>query len=270
VTKLKKEKVLPLIKQALREDIGKADLTTQHIVLKTHTSSGIIKTKEKAVLCGLEIVGWIFEELGKVKTEILASEGVWLSPQEIIHINGNTRAIMTGERVALNFIQRLSGISTYTKKFADKIKNNEASILDTRKTTPTLRYLEKYAVKMGGGNNHRMGLYDKILIKENHIKIAGGIKNALSLANGEIEVKNLKEVKEAIKYGANHLLLDNMSIENLKKAVALTKGKDITLEYSGNVTLDNVKAIAKTGIDHISIGALTHSYKSIDISLLIK
>jgi len=177
---------------------------------------------------------------------------------------------MMGERVALNFIQRLSGISTYTRKFVDEIKNSNTLILDTRKNTPTLRYLEKYAVQMGSGTNHRMGLYDKILIKENHIKIAGGIKNALSLANGEIEVKNLKEVKEAIKYGANHLLLDNMSIENLKKAVALTKGKDITLEYSGNVTLDNVKAIAKTRIDHISIGALTHSYKSIDISLLIK
>jgi len=270
VNKLKKEKVLPLIRQALKEDIGKADLTTQNIAPKKHTSSAIIKTKEKAVLCGLDITKWIFEELGQVKTEILVDEGVWLKPQEIIHIKGNTRAIMMGERVALNFIQRLSGISTYTRKFVDEIKNSNTLILDTRKNTPTLRYLEKYAVQMGSGTNHRMGLYDKILIKENHIKIAGGIKNALSLANGEIEVKNLKEVKEAIKYGANHLLLDNMSIENLKKAVALTKGKDITLEYSGNVTLDNVKAIAKTRIDHISIGALTHSYKSIDISLLIK
>lgn len=270
MTKLKKEKVLPLIKKALAEDIGKADLTTQHIVPKTHTSSGIIKTKEKAILSGLEIVEWIFKELGKVKTEILVDEGVWLGPQEIIHIQGNTRTIMTGERVALNFIQRLSGISTYTKKFVDKIKNSKTSILDTRKTTPTLRYLEKYAVRMGGGTNHRMGLHDKVLIKENHIKIAGGIKKALSLIEGEIEVQNVKEVKEAIEAGAKHILLDNMSIKDVKKSVALAKAKNLLLEYSGNVTLDNVKEIAKTGVDYISVGALTHSYKSIDISLLLK
>jgi nicotinate-nucleotide pyrophosphorylase (carboxylating) len=270
VNKLKKEKVLPLIKEALREDIGKADLTTQNIVPEEHISQGTIKTREKAVLCGLQIAKWTFDELGNVKTEVLVEEGIWLKPKNIIRFKGNTRAILMGERVALNFIQRLSGISTYTRKFVEKIKNSEVSILDTRKTTPTLRYLEKYAVLTGGGINHRMGLHDKVLIKENHIKICGGIKNALSKTKGEIEVKNLKEIKEAIKYGAKHLLLDNISIEELKKAVALVKNKDITLEYSGNVTLLNVKEIAKTGVDHISVGALTHSYKSIDISLLLK
>ena len=177
---------------------------------------------------------------------------------------------MAGERVALNFIQRLSGISTYTKKFIDKIKNSNTSILDTRKTTPTLRYLEKYAVTMGGGINHRMGLYDKVLIKENHIKIAGGIKKALSHVEGEIEVKNIKEVKEAIECGAKHLLLDNMTIEETKKSVTLAKAKDILTEYSGNVTLDNIEVIAETGVNFISVGALTHSYKSIDISLLLQ
>ena len=197
-------------------------------------------------------------------------EGIWVNPGDIIHVRGNTRAILTGERVALNFIQRLCGISTYTRKFVDKIKNNKATILDTRKTTPTLRYLEKYAVRMGGGANHRMGLYDRILIKENHIKIAGGIKNTLSRVNGEIEVKNLREAKEAIKYGAKHLLLDNMSLKTAKKVVTLTEGKNILLEYSGNVTLENVKEIADTGVDYISVGALTHSYKSIDISLLLR
>ena len=270
MTKLKKEKVLPLIKKALAEDIGKVDLTTQHIVPEEHTSSGIIKTKEKAVLCGLEIVDWIFKELGNVKCEILVSEGVWLAPQEIIRVKGNTRAIISGERVALNFIQRLSGISTYTKKFTDKIKGSNASILDTRKTTPTLRYLEKYAVETGGGTNHRMGLYDKVLIKENHIRIAGGVKKALSRIEGEIEVKNIKEVKEAIENGAKHLLLDNMSTKDVKKTVALAKSKKILLEYSGNVTLENIEKIAGTGVDYISVGALTHSYKSIDISLLLK
>lgn len=172
--------------------------------------------------------------------------------------------------MALNFIQRLSGISTYTKKFVDKIKKTKASILDTRKTTPTLRYLEKYAVRIGGGINHRMGLYDKVLIKENHIKIAGGIKKAISMTKGEIEVQNIKEVKEAIENGAKHLLLDNMSIKDVKKSVALAKAKNILLEYSGNATLDNIEEIAKTGVDYISVGALTHSYKSIDISLLLK
>jgi nicotinate-nucleotide pyrophosphorylase (carboxylating) len=270
VTKLKKEKVLPLIKKALIEDIGKGDLTTQHIVPKNHISAGIIKTKEKAVLCGLEIVGWVFKELGQVKTKILVSEGVWLAPREIIQIEGNTRAIMMGERVALNFIQRLSGISTYTKKFVDKIKKTKACILETRKTTPTLRYLEKYAVRIGGGTNHRMGLYDKVLIKENHIKIAGGIKKAISMIEGEIEAQNITEVKEAIENGAKHLLLDNMSIKDVKKSVALAKVKNILMEYSGNVTLDNIEEIAKTGVDYISVGALTHSYKSIDISLLLK
>ena len=177
---------------------------------------------------------------------------------------------MMGERVALNFIQRLSGISTYTKKFVDKIKKTKASILDTRKTTPTLRYLEKYAVRIGGGTNHRMGLYDKVLIKENHIKIAGGIKKAISMIEGEIEAQNITEVKEAIESGAKHLLLDNMSIKDVKKSVALAKVKNILMEYSGNVTLDNIEEIAKTGVDYISVGALTHSYKSIDISLLLK
>ena len=252
------------------EDIGKADLTTVKTIPEKHKSLAVIKTKEKAVLCGLDIVKWVFSELDSVKTEFLIDEGIWVNPRDIIHVRGNTRAILTGERVALNFIQRLSGISTYTRKFVDKIKNSNAVILDTRKTTPTLRYIEKYAVRMGGGINHRMGLYDKILIKENHIKIAGGIKNTLSLVNGEIEVKSLKEVKEAIKYGAKHLLLDNMSLNEVKKIVSLTEGKDIICEYSGNVTLENVKEIADAGVDYISVGALTHSYKSIDLSLLLK
>ncbi len=261
---------MPLIKKALAEDIGKVDLTSESIIPEKHNSFGIIKTKEKAVLSGLEIAKWTFGELGDVKTEILVKEGVWLKPQEIIHIRGNTQAILKGERVVLNFIQRLSGISTYTRKFVDEIKGSKASIFDTRKTTPTLRYLEKYAVRIGGGTNHRMGLYDRVLIKENHIKIAGGIKKALSIIEGEIEVRNLKEIKEAIKYGAKHLLLDNMHIKDLKKVVALAKDKNIILEYSGNVTLKNVKIIAQTGVDHISVGALTHSYKSTDLSLLLK
>ncbi len=186
---------------------------------------------------------------------------------DIISLKGDVRAILMGERVALNFIQRLSGISTLTRRFVDAIFGINTSILDTRKTTPTFRYLEKYAVRVGGGENHRMGLYGEVLIKENHIRVAGGIKEALSKVRGEIEVRNRREMKEAMDSGAIHLMLDNMSIDELSKAVAITKDRNITLEASGGVTLSNVREIAETGVDYISIGALTHSYQSIDISL---
>lgn len=232
------------------------------------------------MLSGLQIVGWVFEELGDVLVKVLVDEGVWLDPMDfdpmaknlmdIISFEGDGRAILMGERVALNFIQRLSGISTYTRRFVDKIEGTDAAILDTRKTTPNFRYLEKYAVRIGGGINHRMGLYDKVLIKENHIRIAGGIKKALSLQIGEIEVRNPREVGEAIHSGATHLLLDNMTLDEVRKAVSLAKDKDITLEASGGVTLSNVREIAEAGVDYISIGALTHSYPSIDISLILK
>jgi len=232
------------------------------------------------VLSGLQIVGWVFEELGDVLVKVLVDEGVWLDPMDfdpmaknlmdIISFEGDGRAILMGERVALNFIQRLSGISTYTRRFVDKIEGTDAAILDTRKTTPNFRYLEKYAVRIGGGINHRMGLYDEVLIKENHIRIAGGIKKALSLQIGEIEVRNPREVGEAIHSGATHLLLDNMTLDEVRKAVSLAKDKDITLEASGGVTLSNVREIAEAGVDYISIGALTHSYPSIDISLILK
>lgn len=280
MNKLKKEKVLLLLRRALKEDIGKGDITTERLVPEDYIASGTIQLKERAVLSGLQIVGWVFEELGDVLVKVLVDEGVWLDPvgldpmaknlMDIISFEGDGRAILMGERVALNFIQRLSGISTYTRRFVDKIEGTDASILDTRKTTPNFRYLEKYAVRIGGGINHRMGLYDEVLIKENHIRIAGGIEKALSLQMGEIEVRNLREMEEAIYSGATHLLLDNMTPDELRKAVSLAKDKDITLEASGGVTLSNVREIAEAGVDYISIGALTHSYPSIDISLILK
>jgi nicotinate-nucleotide pyrophosphorylase (carboxylating) len=285
VNKLKKEKVLLLLRRALKEDIGKGDITTERLVPEDYIASGTIQLKERAVLSGLQIVGWVFEELGDVLVKVLVDEGVWLDPvgldpmgrdpmaknlMDIISFEGDGRAILMGERVALNFIQRLSGISTYTRRFVDKIEGTDVAILDTRKTTPNFRYLEKYAVKIGGGINHRMGLYDEVLIKENHIRIAGGIKKALSLQMGEIEVRNLREMGEAIYSGATHLLLDNMTPDELRKAVSLAKDKDITLEASGGVTLSNVREIAEAGVDYISIGVLTHSYPSIDISLILK
>lgn len=280
MNKLKKEKVLLLLRRALKEDIGKGDITTERLVPEDYIASGTIQLKERAVLSGLQIVGWVFEELGDVLVKVLVDEGVWLDPvgrdpmaknlMDIISFEGDGRAILMGERVALNFIQRLSGISTYTRRFVDKIEGTDASILDTRKTTPNFRYLEKYAVRIGGGINHRMGLYDEVLIKENHIRIAGGIKKALSLQMGEIEVRNLQEMEEAVHSGATHLLLDNMTLDELRKAVSLAKDKDITLEASGGVTLSNVREIAEAGFDYISIGVLTHSYPSIDISLILK
>ena len=256
----------------MREDIGKGDITTEQIVAEDYIASGRILLKESAVLSGLEIVGWVFEELGEIQTKVLVEEGVWIDPEDnkpraIISIKGDARTILMGERVALNFIARLSGISTFTKRFVDAVEGTGARILDTRKTTPTFRYLEKYAVRVGGGVNHRMGLYDEVLIKENHISIAGGIKEALSRVKGEIEVRNLQELKESIMSGATHLLLDNMSIKELRDAVAIAKDENVTFEVSGGVTLSNVREIAETGVDYISVGALTHSYQSIDISL---
>jgi nicotinate-nucleotide pyrophosphorylase (carboxylating) len=272
VNRLEKEKLLLLIRRALREDIGKGDITTEQIVAEDYIASGRILLKESAVLSGLEIVGWVFEELGEIQMKVLVEEGVWIDPEDnkpraIISIKGDARTILMGERVALNFIARLSGISTFTKRFVDAVEGTGARILDTRKTTPTFRYLEKYAVRVGGGVNHRMGLYDEVLIKENHISIAGGIKEALSRVKGEIEVRNLQELKESIMSGATHLLLDNMSIKELRDAVAIAKDENVTFEVSGGVTLSNVREIAETGVDYISVGALTHSYQSIDISL---
>ncbi|MCK4572230.1 carboxylating nicotinate-nucleotide diphosphorylase [candidate division WOR-3 bacterium] len=272
MNRLEKEKLLLLIRRALREDIGKGDITTEQIVAEDYIASGRILLKESAVLSGLEIVGWVFEELGEIQMKVLVEEGVWIDPEDnkpraIISIKGDARTILMGERVALNFIARLSGISTFTKRFVDAVEGTGARILDTRKTTPTFRYLEKYAVRVGGGVNHRMGLYDEVLIKENHISIAGGIKEALSRVKGEIEVRNLQELKESIMSGATHLLLDNMSIKELRDAVAIAKDENVTFEVSGGVTLSNVREIAETGVDYISVGALTHSYQSIDISL---
>lgn len=275
MNRLEKEKLLLLIRRALREDIGKGDITTEQIVAEDYIASGRILLKESAVLSGLEIVGWVFEELGEIQMKVLVEEGVWIDPEDnkpraIISIKGDARTILMGERVALNFIARLSGISTFTKRFVDAVEGTGARILDTRKTTPTFRYLEKYAVRVGGGVNHRMGLYDEVLIKENHISIAGGIKEALSRVKGEIEVRNLQELKESIMSGATHLLLDNMSIKELRDAVAIAKDENVTFEVSGGVTLSNVREIAETGVDYISVGALTHSYQSIDISLIIE
>jgi nicotinate-nucleotide pyrophosphorylase (carboxylating) len=194
----------------------------------------------------------------------------------IAEISGNLSSMLTAERVALNFLQRMSGIATLTRRYVDEVKGTKAKILDTRKTAPGLRYLDKYAVRIGGGHNHRFGLYDGVLIKDNHIAAAGGISQALARVRGrlphtlkvEIEVKNLQELKEAMDSGADVIMLDNMSLDDMGKAVAATGGR-VPLEASGNVSLANVRKIAETGVDFISVGALTHSVAAADISLMI-
>lgn len=258
--------MLKIIKEAIREDIGEGDITTDKIVPDYLSASGYFLLKERAVISGLDVAKWVFEELGKIEFFKIVEEGEWVEPGNIAIVKGNARVLLKGERVALNFLQRMSGISTLTRMFVDRISGTKAKILDTRKTTPNLRILEKFAVKIGGGENHRFGLYDAVLIKDNHIAIAGGIKEALSKVKGEIEVKNIDELKEAIENGAERVLLDNMSIDEIREAVKICAGK-VKIEVSGGVNLENVYEIAKTGCDYISVGALTHSAKSIDISL---
>ena len=265
---VEKERVLPVIKEALREDIGDGDITTNSIVPENLTAEGIFLLKEEGVIAGFDVAKWVFEELGEVSFIPIIKEGEWIKPGKIAIIKGKARVLLTGERVALNFLQRLSGIATLTRRFVDRVKGTGVKILDTRKTTPGLRYLEKYAVRVGGGFNHRFGLFDAVLIKDNHIEIAGGVGNALKKVRGEIEVKNLDELREALDNGAERVLLDNMSIETLKKAVHIARGK-AEVEVSGGVNLENVREIALTGCDYISVGMLTHSAKALDISLEI-
>jgi nicotinate-nucleotide pyrophosphorylase (carboxylating) len=261
---------------ALREDIGTGDITTNSIVPADAKASAKLTAKESGIICGLSIARLIFQSLDKdivfsanVKDGDLVRKG-----SVIATVKGSARAILTGERTALNFLQRLSGISTLTKKFV-KAADNRIKILDTRKTTPGLRVLEKYAVKIGGGNNHRIGLFDAVLIKDNHIAVAGGLKKAVLKARKcgqvEVEAENMRQVTEAMDSGASRILLDNMSILNIKKAVSLIRRakRKIETEISGGVTLNNIRNFARTGADYISIGALTHSAPALDISLKV-
>lgn len=282
-----------IILQALKEDIGKGDITTQLTIPANQNSTAKIIAKQDGVLAGSDVVRTVFTTLNpKIKVKFFIKEGEKFKKGETIaELKGNSRALLTGERTALNFLCRLSGIATLTRKFVDKISHTKAKILDTRKTTPNLRILEKYAVKVGGGENHRFGLYDMILIKDNHIKAAGGITNAVLKAQKkfkevrlpkslfttgsrtsvimEVETKNIKEVKQALELKVPMIMLDNMKLNQIRKAVRLRRisnGK-AKLEVSGGVNLRNVRKIAETGVDYISVGALTHSAPIIDMSM---
>jgi len=265
-----------VIKTAFEEDKINNDITTLSIVPKDLKAKAIILAKENGILAGIDIAKRVFQLLEpKIIFKKNKNDGDKIKKYQVIaEIQGNARTILTGERTALNILQRLSGIATKTFKFVERA--GKIKILDTRKTTPGLRELEKYAVSVGGGINHRYDLQEAVLIKDNHIEIAGSVTEAVKRAesthkNIEVEVKNIKEVKEALKTKANRLLLDNMNIRQMRNAVKLVKKKPgITTEISGGVNLKRLKNIATTGADYASVGALTHAIKSLDISLEIQ
>ena len=270
MNRLKREEIVPILRAAIQEDIGDGDITTDAIVPEELNAEGRFSAKAEGILAGIDIGIMVFELLdGDFEVLSKKEDGVHIYPGDTIaEVRGKARVLLKGERLALNIIQHLSGIATITSKFIEKIKGTKAKILDTRKTTPLLRKFEKYAVKVGGGENHRFGLYDAVLIKDNHIKIAGGIKNALNRVNGEIEVRNRDEFIQALDAGAKRILLDNMDVEQVREIVELNKGR-AKLEVSGGITLENVRDYALTGVDFISVGSITHSAPALDISFNI-
>jgi len=265
-----------LILQALREDITSEDITTNSVMPHYQAGEVDLICKQDGVIAGLEVFKRVFELLDE-QTEVIfwRKDGDTVCKGEKIGlVRGDIRVLLSGERTALNYLQRMSGIATYTREIADMLKGTKTKLLDTRKTTPNMRIFEKYAVKVGGGSNHRYNLSDGILLKDNHIGAAGGVKEAVKMAKEyapfvrkiEIEVENLDMLKEALEAGADIIMLDNMSIEDMKTAVELCRGKAET-ECSGNVTRKNAAALVDIGVDYISSGALTHSSPILDLSL---
>ena len=268
-----------LIRSAFKEDIGFGDITTSSVLTGKETGTASALAKSEIVVAGIDVFREAFLYLdGRIEFAASLADGQNAAMGELLaKVSGRLQSILTAERVALNFFQRMCGIATLTRQYVDQVSGTHAKILDTRKTVPGLRYLDKYAVKIGGGFNHRFGLYDGVLIKDNHIAAAGGISQALSKVRGriphtlkvEIEVRNLHELEEALSAGADVIMLDNMSVDEMRKSVSFVNGK-VFLEASGNVTLSNVEQIAETGVDFISVGMLTHSVHAADISLMIE
>ena len=270
----------PLLRKALEEDLGRGDLTTEAILKRAEASregaiqaQAAVLAKENLILAGWPVFLGVFQLMDEIEAEVHFEEGAQVDRGTTVgKLQGKASVLLQGERVALNFLQRMSGVATLTEKYVRRVAHTQAKILDTRKTTPLWRSLEKYAVRMGGGLNHRLGLYDGILIKENHVAMAGGIEAALDACRGpmeaEIEVRNFEELSQAIDAGAERVLLDNMSPQEVQKAVEITKGRCV-LEVSGGVHEGNVVDYAETGVDFISLGILTHSSPSVDFSLLM-
>jgi len=295
-----------LVRQALAEDVGTGDATTTAIVPQGTPAKAVILARQKLVCAGLPLAESVFRALDReMRIGYLHKDGAFVEPgAELIELGGEAQAILTGERTALNFLAHLCGIATLTRRFVEQLAGTHTRIRDTRKTTAGLRALEKYAVKTGGGTNHRFGLYDAILIKENHIAIAGGVKAALDRAHAytslkmaaprtaspydaagldpevvgpgplsvQIEVRNETELREALEAGAESVLLDNMTPEAAKRSVALARSlrRDCVIEISGGITLENARAYAETGADFLSSGALTHSAPAANLSLLVE
>lgn len=264
-----------MIKNALNEDIPNEDITTNSIIDKDSKSEIDLICKEDGIIAGLDIFKRVFDILGDVDVKLFKEDGNKVNRYEkIALLRGNTRNLLAGERVALNYLQRMSGIATKTNRFIKKLEGSNTKLLDTRKTIPNLRNLEKYAVKVGGGCNHRFNLSDGILLKDNHIDAAGGVKNAIELARKntsfvrkvEVEVENLEMVKEAVEAKADIIMLDNMDLDMAREALAIINKRAI-VEFSGNVNIDNIGEIGKIGVDYISVGELTHSVKALDLSM---
>lgn len=273
-----------IIEASLEEDLGvRGDITSDAIFSDTDVADAVIKSKSNGVCSGVFLLKILFSKLSpELKIECKATDGEHLEPGKVIcTLHGPVKAILAGERVALNFLQRLSGIATVTSTYVQAISHTTAKLLDTRKTTPLLRYLEKLAVVHGGGCNHRFGLFDMILIKDTHVQRAGGVGNALKKAiqfrgkeeplKIEVEVQSVEELNEALIYIPDRIMLDNMSIEDMRKSVLIVKssGRKIELEASGNITLSTISKVVETGVDFISSGSITHSAPSLDIHLKI-
>jgi len=264
------------ILSALKEDITSEDITTNSVMPEYQAGEVELICKEDGIIAGLDVFKRVFELLdAETKVEFFCKDGDRVEKgQKLAIVRGDIRVLLSGERTALNYLQKMSGIATYTRKIADLLEGSKTKLLDTRKTTPNMRVFEKYAVKVGGGYNHRFNLSDGILLKDNHIGAAGGVKEAVKMAKEyapfvrkiEVEVENLDMLKEALEAGADIIMLDNMSIEDMKEAVKLAKGKAET-ECSGNVTKENVARLVDIGVDYISSGALTHSSPILDLSL---
>ncbi len=268
-----------LIAHALAEDLGSGDVTSEATIRSESVSVAVMLAKQDLVPAGIDVACAVFRYLDPdIQFTAFVKDGVRVNAgTEIAKLSGNTRALLAGERVALNLLQHLSGIATLTKKYVETVKGLKAEVLDTRKTLPGLRQLEKYAVRMGGGRNHRMGLYDAVLIKDNHIKASGSISQAVESVRKsahralaiEVETKTLDEVREALAVKADIIMLDNMNVAMMREAVQFVAGR-ARVEASGNVTLHTIRAIAETGVDSISCGSLTHSAPAADISMKIQ
>jgi nicotinate-nucleotide pyrophosphorylase (carboxylating) len=263
------------IKKAFEEDFPYGDITSEALIPSDQQSRAVLFAKEDGVIAGLDVFQRVYALLGGVECRALCEDGRRVHRNErIAELSGNTRHMLTGERAALNFLQHMSGIATLTNRCVNALSGGRTKLLDTRKTTPGLRYLEKYAVAVGGGINHRFGLSDGVLIKDNHIKAAGGIARAVEKAREkhgfarkiEVETETLEMVREALDAGADIIMLDNMDLETMKRAVSRIGGRALT-ECSGNVTLERLQELSGIGVDYISSGALTHSCASLDLSL---